>query len=196
MTLFSLSLILFLIIDPIGNIMPTLTLVEGTPNPRRIIIKEMLIALLIMVIFNYIGEILFEILGLSEITLNLSSGIILFLAALRILFPPALPFSYDLPKGTPFLVPLAIPMISGPALLATIMLFAHLIPSQIQMLSAIVIAWIAATIILLFAAPIKRVLGANGLIAAARLIGIVLAMISIQRIMDGINAFVMNHYAA
>jgi multiple antibiotic resistance protein len=159
MSLFSVTLVLFLIMDPIGNLSAFHSMVKEL-DPRRqywIIFREMLIALAAMLFFNYLGEFIFDFLGLSETTVRLSSGIILFLIAIKILFTAADSPRANLPKGEPFIFPLAIPLIAGPALMATIMLYAHLEQLQSVMLAAIFIAWLLSFLIFLSAGPIKLV---------------------------------------
>lgn len=191
MTFANIILILFLIMDPIGNITPFLTLVkELEPNRQKwIVFREMLIALAIMVGFNLIGAYILQFLDLSESTVYLASGLILFLIAIRILFPSATNLRSKLPSGEPFIFPLAVPLIAGPGVLATIMLYSDGVHFEGMMLAAIAIAWLAAVVILYFADPIKRVLGNNGLIASERLIGMVLVLLSVQRILEGIIVF-------
>ena len=190
MTLAFLAIILFLIIDPMGNVSSYQKLMNHIPPERRtkVAIREMLIALGVMVIFNELGEVLFHFLGLSELGLRIASGVILFIIALKILFPKSQDQHQDLP-GEPCVFPLAIPMIAGPALLATIMLYAHLEPSQPIMLTAIFIAWGASSLVLFFSSFFERVLGTNGLTACERLMGMVLVLISIQRLAAGIELF-------
>lgn len=191
MTLINISIILFLIMDPIGNISSFLNLTsELPPNRRRmIIIREMAIALAAMLIFNYLGEFIFNVLQVSEIALRLTSGAILFLVAIKILFPSIDSLRANLPAGEPFVTPLAIPLIAGPSLLATIMLFAHIEPSQLTMLGAILIAWCAAAIILVFGDRLQKALGTNGLVACERLMGMILIMLAIQRFLEGVQMF-------
>lgn len=191
MSLFNISLVLFLIMDPIGNLSSYLSMVKEL-NPKRqnwIIFREMLIALLVMLFFNYLGEYIFNILSLSEITVRLSSGVILFLIAVKILFTAPDSLRANLPKGEPVIFPLAIPLIAGPALMATIMLYAHLEPYQSVMIAAILIAWFLSISIFLFAGTIKRILGINGLMACERLIGMILVLIAVQRFLEGILLF-------
>lgn len=191
MSLFNVTVALFLIMDPVGNLSTYLSLVKGL-NPTRqkwIIFREMLIALAVMFFFNYLGEYLFDFLDLSETTVRLSSGVILFLIAVKILFTASDSPRANLPKGEPFIFPLAIPLIAGPALMATIMLYAHLEPTQSVMLFAILIAWFLSILIFLFAGPIKRILGENGLMACERLIGMVLVLVAVQRFLEGILLF-------
>ncbi|MEI8125165.1 MAG: MarC family protein [Parachlamydiaceae bacterium] len=192
MDLFNVAVILFLIMDPIGNISSVLNLLEKTPAAyhKRIIGREMLIALGVMVLFNFIGEFIFNILEVSETTLRLASGAILFLVAIKTLFPAIDSPRANLPAGEPFITPLAIPLTASPALLATIMLFAHLEPSQLSMLGAILASWALATVVLLFGDRLKKVMGINGLLACEKLMGMVLVMLAIQRFLEGVQQFV------
>lgn len=191
MTLFSIMLVLFLIMDPFGNISSYLSLMSDTPVKRRkwILFREMLIALAVMLFFNYLGEYIFIILGLSETTVRLSSGIILFLIAIKILFPSDDSIRANLPKGEPFIIPLAIPLIVGPSLMATIMLYARMESSQALMIYAIILSTLAVGFVLFFAEGIKKVLTQNGLTACERLMGMVLVLIAIQRFLEGIILF-------
>lgn len=192
MNFFNLTIILFLIMDPIGNISSFLNLLKDLPKMqrRKIIIREMLIALAAMVIFCFIGEFIFDVLEISETTVKLASGAILFLVAIKILFPSVDSLRANLPAGEPFITPLAIPLIAGPSLLATIMLFARLEPSQTTMLSAIVLAWLMAVGVLLLGSRLQKIVGSNGLMACERLMGMVLVMLAIQRFAEGIHQFV------
>lgn len=192
MNLFSLIIILFLIMDPIGNISSFQTLLKDLPKQKRrkIIVREMLIALAAMVLFNFVGEYIFLVLDINETTVQLASGVILFLVAIKILFPSVDSLRANLPAGEPFITPLAIPLIAGPSLLATIMLFARLEPSQPLMLAAILIAWLMAVAVLLLGSRLQNILGTNGLMACERLMGMVLVMLAIQRFAEGLQQFV------
>jgi len=198
MTLFTLAVILFLIMDPVGNITSYLKMVKGiAPRKQRwIVMREMGIALLTMIIFNYLGETLFDIFQLSEISLRLTIGVIMFLIALKIIFPSVDSLRANISEEEPFIIPLAIPLIAGPSLLASIMLFAHLESSQAMMLTAILLAWGASALVLLCAQPLHRFLGNNGLLACERLMGMILIMLAIQRFCEGIQQFVGKCVAA
>lgn len=191
MSLFNIALVLLLIMDPIGNISSYQSMVKELDSRRQtwIVFREMIIALLVMIGFNYLGEFIFDFLDLSETTVRLSSGVILFLIAVKILFTAPDSLRANLPKGEPFIFPLAVPLIAGPGLMATIMLYAHLEPYQSIMLIAILIAWGLSALILFFSNTIKRVLGTNGLMACERLIGMVLVLIAVQRFLEGILLF-------
>lgn len=191
MSFLNLVVILFLIMDPVGNISSFISqLKEIAPEKRKIVIlREMLIALAVMIFFNFLGEFIFYVINVSETTVRITSGVILFLIAIKILFPSTDSLRANLPEGEPFVSPLAIPLIAGPSLLATIMLFAKL-TSQTYLLGAILIAWLLAVGILLAGNLLQKTLGNNGLIASERLMGMLLAMLAIQRFLEGIQQFV------
>lgn len=196
-SIFSIALMLFLIIDPVGNIASYLTLMSDVDPKRRnlVLVREMGIALVLMLLANFLGEYIFDLLGISKTTVFLASGVILFLIAIKILFPTQDSFRANLPKGEPFIVPLAIPLTAGPSLLATIMLYASLEPSDLMMVAAIFAALIAATLVL-FAAPVlKRLLRTNGLLALEKLMGMVLVLLAVQRLAEGIQLFLKGYYS-
>lgn len=192
MSLLSTTLVLFFIMDPIGNVSSFLSMMRNQP-PRRqayLVMREMFFALILMLLFNFLGEYLQAVLELSDTSVHLATGVVLLLAALGILFPGPRSVRAALPPGEPFLVPLAIPLISGPALLATIMLYSQQEESMLLMLAAIFIAWSGSVAILLLGPLLSRVMGRNGLIAAERLIAMVLVMLAIQRFSEGVRLFI------
>lgn len=165
---------------------------KNVPEERKnkVAFREMLIALAVMLLFNELGELLFHLMGLSELGLRIASGVILFLIAIKILFSSKDNIrNRDFP-GEPTVFPLAIPLLAGPGVLATIMLYAHLEPSRPLMLTAIITAWGLSSLILYFSSFFQRILGSNGLSAIERLVGMVLVLIAIQRIAAGIQLFV------
>lgn len=192
LSLFSITLVLFLIMDPLGNINSFREMLKRIDRKKQkyVILREMLIALIAMLAFNFLGEVIFDNLQVTETTVEISSGVILFLAALKVLFPTKDSPRSNLPKEDPFIVPLAIPLIAGPSLLATIMLYAHMETSQYIMVAAILISWILASVILLMGNRLHALLGDNGLIAFEKLMGMVLILLAIQRIFEGVENFI------
>jgi multiple antibiotic resistance protein len=188
MTLITLTLLLFLIMDPIGHVKPFLKCLEGIDPKRQnfIIWREMFIALAFMLAFNALGEAIFSVLAISDSTIYLASGLILFIVAIKIIFPRPEPEDAFSMSGEPFIVPMAIPMIAGPALLATIMLYADTETRIMPMLGAIVLAWLASSIILLNSKRIIKVLGSSGVTACEKLMGMVLVLIAVQRFAAGV----------
>lgn len=191
MSLLTISLILFLIMDPVGNISSYLSLTEGLNPARRrlVLLREVGIAMTAMLLFNYLGEYIFDLLAISRSTVCLVCGAVLFLIAIKILFPSKDGLRTNLPKGEPFITPLAIPLLAGPSLLATIMLFADLQSSQSLMLFAIVIAATGSFAVLLIAPYLLRFLGNNGILALEKLMGMILVLLAIQRLTEGVQHF-------
>lgn len=194
MTIFSLTLIFFLIMDPLGHVKSFISYLEDLKSRRQkiVIMREMLLALITTLVFNFLGEYLFHLLEIKETTAYLASGLILFLVAIKILFPRSELADAPKPVGEPFLVPLAIPMIAGPALLATVMLYASTEPSPWTTLIAVAISWTASCVILLCSRSLLKLLGPGGLTACEKLMGMILVLLSIQRIMQGIILFQAN----
>lgn len=188
MTILTVSLILFLVMNPLGQLKAFAKTLDGI-NPKRaheILTRELLIALGVMLLFDSLGEHIFNLLKISDVTVYLSLGIVLFLGALKILFPRADDYGFRKPEGEPFLVPIAIPMIAGPALLATIMLYAQTEPGAYTTIIANAIAWFCGALVLLNHKRLLGFLGTSGVIAFEKLMGMVLMLIAVQRFMEGV----------
>jgi multiple antibiotic resistance protein len=196
-SLFSITIVLFLIMDPVGNITAFLSLMSEVEEKKRkwVLIREILIAVAAMYLINYCGKYLIDVLEISKTTITLTSGLILFLVALKILFPGPQSLRLNLPKGEPFIIPLAIPLIAGPSLLATILLYAQLQESYLMMTWAIAIASLATYVVFLLAPFLFRVLGQNGLLALEKLMGMVLILIAVERFTGGLHLFIHTHGA-
>jgi multiple antibiotic resistance protein len=184
---------LFLIIDAFGNVNPFLDILKHVDRKRYWIVvsREMLIALGFMLFFHFFGDWLLDILQLSEITVWIASGIILFIAALGVIYPTdkSVRISSKRHQQEPFIVPLAVPLVAGPALLATIILYAHIQEDPICSLLAIISAWALSSFILLSGRTLHRWIGNNGLLALERLFALILVIMATQRIMLGIKLF-------
>lgn len=191
-SLLTLTVTLLLIMDPLGNVISFLTLMKGLSPARQryVLFREMLIALGVMFLFYYLGEYIFLFLQVSEASVRLATGLILFITAIKILFPASNSLRSYMPPGEPFITPLAIPLIAGPSLLATIMLYAHMEECQMPMIAAMLIAWMAAIAVFFCAGKLQHYLGKSGLMACERLTGMILVMIAIQRFAEGIQLFV------
>jgi multiple antibiotic resistance protein len=183
---------LFLIMDPLGNVPVFLAILKDMPpqRRRRILLREVLIAYAVLLAFLFLGRYVLQILHLEQETISIAGGIVLFLIALRMIFPAAGGLHADTPEGEPFIVPLAIPLIAGPSTLAALLLLQRMQPGATgQLFIALTIAWALTAIILLAAPYLYRILGQRGLIAMERLMGMLLVMISVQMLMDGVSHF-------
>ncbi|NGX33703.1 MAG: hypothetical protein K1060chlam1_00043 [Candidatus Anoxychlamydiales bacterium] len=191
-SLFSLSLSLFIVLNAFGNIPLFLSLLKGIPRKRQkqIVFRELLIALVIIIVFNYIGVWLLKFLNVTQEIVQIAGGVILFLLSLKMLFPKEkTKIEKELKKITePFIVPLAIPLIAGPAVLAAVMVYSPQIPNVI-MIGAIFIAWAATLIILVLSAHLSDWVGDRGLIAIERLMGFIMVLIAIQMFLTGLKIF-------
>jgi len=193
MDIISAATLLFLVMDPLGNIPVFLSVLETVPRERRtrVLIRELLLALLVLVAFLYFGQHLLGFLGLSEHSIRIAGGIILFLIALKMVFPVSRSaHTPDELVGEPLLVPLAIPMVAGPSAMAVVMLLSTNDPSRMtEWLLALLAAWFLSSVILISATGLKRYLGQRGLIAMERLMGMLLIAIAVQMLLEGITAY-------
>jgi multiple antibiotic resistance protein len=192
MTLVSAALLLFLVIDPLGNIPFFLAALQSVPAERQrlVVVRELSFALLVLVFFLFAGRFLLDLLHISEPALTTAGGVILFLIALRMIFPSSQHPLAEPVKGEPFLVPLAVPYVAGPSALATELLLTSREPERWpEWLAALLLAWLATAVILYFASGMRRLLRERGLIALERLMGMVLITVSIQMLMNGVDQF-------
>ncbi|MBS0607391.1 MAG: NAAT family transporter [Parachlamydiales bacterium] len=194
--LLSMAFALFLLMDPIGNV-PIFISVLKDIDPKRhqyIIFRELVIALIIIISFDFLGDLLLEFLNVEQATLLIAGGIILFIIALKMIFPGRRDPDVDIsPDKEPFIVPLAIPLVAGPAVLAAVILYSHEQYNEWITIGAIVLAWLASTIILLSASYLKKLLGWRGLVACERLMGLLLILISVQMFLNGLILFLGPH---
>ena len=192
MTIASTALLLFLILDPLGNIPVFLGLVKSLPPARQriVIMRELLIALIVLMLFLWGGQYALDLMHLRQESVSIAGGIILFLIGLRMIFPSPHGLVGDLPEGEPFIVPMAIPMIAGPSGMAAVMLLGSQDPGRMgDWMLALVIAWAITAAILFSATYLQRWLGTRVLTAIERLMGMVIVAISVQMLMDGIASF-------
>ncbi|HQU71559.1 MAG TPA: YhgN family NAAT transporter [Calditrichia bacterium] len=188
--IWSAAAILFLVMDPLGNIPVVLSLLKDVDEQRRrpIIIRELLIALGVLLIFLFFGQKLLNFLELQQESVSISGGIILFIIALRMIFPTRSGVMGETPDGEPFIVPLAIPLIAGPSALATLILMVRSNPERmLDWGLALLGAWALTAVIMISAPFFYRILRRRGLAAVERLMGMLLIMISVQMLINGIR---------
>jgi len=189
----SAAFLLLLVLDPFGNLPLVISsLANVSPARRRaVVLRECVFAYGILLAFMAGGRVFLEFLQLSETSLSIAGGIILFLIALRMVFHHPEGIFGDPPDTEPFLVPLAIPAIAGPSAIATVMLMASRDPSRIGgWIAALTAAMMVTTVVLLAADSVQRVLGTRGVAALERLMGLVLTAIAVQMLLNGVTDFV------
>jgi len=183
---------LILIMDPFGNIPIFLSVLSqfDLKKQRQIILREMVMALIILIGFLFFGQYILNGLHITPPALGIAGGLILFLISIKMIFPPNEKVKDAEHEEEPFLVPLAIPMIAGPSSMATLMLFASQFPQRkLEWLGALVLAWCVSLIVLLGSQFFNRVMGKRGLRAAERLMGMILTTMSVQMLLNGVENY-------
>jgi multiple antibiotic resistance protein len=186
----SAAVVLFFVMDPLGNAPLFLSLLKGIEPRRRryIIARELLIALVILFAFLFFGQSLLDLLELEQESVTIAGGIVLMIIGLRMVFPTQEGVMGVTDDGEPFIVPLAIPLIAGPSALATLILMVGSEPAALSRWAmALLLAWGAAALVLSFAPLLYDLLKDRGLMALERLTGMLLIMIAVQMLMNGLQ---------
>ncbi|MBD9537134.1 Marc family transporter [Stenotrophomonas sp. ATCM1_4] len=192
MTILSAALLLFLILDPLGNIPVFLSLLKPlAPRRQRIVlVRELLIALAVLMAFLWGGKYALELMHLRQESVAIAGGIVLFLIGIRMIFPKPEGLMGAVPDGEPFIVPMAIPLVAGPSGMAAVMLMGSNEPDRLGDWSlALLLAWGATAAILMSATLLYKLLGARALTALERLMGMLLVAISVQMLLDGLATY-------
>ncbi len=192
MTILSAALLLFLILDPLGNIPVFLSLLKPlAPKRQRVVlVRELLIALAVLMGFLWGGKYALELMHLRQESVAIAGGIVLFLIGIRMIFPRPEGLMGAVPDGEPFIVPMAIPLVAGPSGMAAVMLMGSNEPDRLADWSlALLLAWGATAAILMSATLLYKLLGARALIALERLMGMLLVAISVQMLLDGLATY-------
>ncbi|MDO9403100.1 MAG: MarC family protein [Polaromonas sp.] len=191
-TFASATILLLLITDPLGNIPIFANALRNVAPERRarVILREVLIAFLLLLTFMFIGDSFLRVMNLSELSLQIAGAVILFLIALRMIFP--VPSTGTEPmKGEPLIVPLAIPALAGPSALATVLLLVSQAPSRrMEWIGALCVTMAVCAIVLVLAERIQRVLGDRVVLAFERLMGLILVAIAVEMLLRGIRIFI------
>ena len=191
-TFASATILLILITDPVGNIPLFANALKNVAPQRRpwVIVREVLIAFALLLTFMFVGDTFLRLMNLSELSLQIGGGVILFLIALRMIFPP--PPGSEPPDlvGEPLIVPLAIPALAGPSALATVLLLVSQAPERrLEWVAALCVTMAVSAIVLVLAERIQRLLGERFVVAIERLMGLVLVSVAIEMLLRGIKTF-------
>ncbi len=191
---FAIAISLFLVMNAMGNVPLFIGLLTKFPvvKQRRIILREMLIALGILLVFTFFGDELLKGLGISQAVIGIGGGILLFLIALGMIFPRQ--DTVKSPREEPLIVPLAMPLVAGPGSISAVMVYAEHSQSNLLTAGALLAAWIPSFVILMLSANIRDYLGEKGLTACARLGGMILTLISVQMFTQGIVRLVHENF--
>ncbi len=183
---------LFFVMDSIGNVPLFVSVLSHVAPERRlrVVIRELLIALLVLLVFLFAGPLIIDALQVAEPALSISGGVILLLIAIKMIFPTGDNIFGDAPEGEPLVVPLAVPLTAGPAAMAMVLLLVAREPHRILwLLLAVCVAWALTAAVLLLSLPLSKFLGKRGLVAIERLMGMILTTIAVQMFLTGIDQF-------
>ena len=188
----SAGILLFLIMDPLGNIPLFLSLLKNVAPRRRrwVLVRELLIALCVLFAFLLGGGFILRILQLKQESVSIAGGLVLFLIGVRMIFPPKEGLFGETGGGEPFIVPMAIPSVAGPSTMAALLLLANQQPGRLGAWSlALFAAWLGTAAILLSSTYLFRWLGEQVLTALERLMGMLLVALSVQMFLGGVVAY-------
>lgn len=189
-TFASAVILLLLITDPFGNIPIFANALRPVPPRRRarVILREVSIAFGLLLSFMFAGDRFLRLMNLSDLSLQLAGGVVLFLIALRMIFPPP-PVPGLQQQGEPLIVPLAIPALAGPSAMATVMLLVSQAPERrLEWVAALSVTMAVCAVVLVLAERIQRVVGERVVIAFERLMGLILVAISVEMLIRGLKA--------
>lgn len=196
MTLYTLTITLLLVMDPLGNI-PVFLAILKKFSPRRqmqIIIREAVIAFIVLSMFVFFGEYILHGLHITMPALSIAGGVILFIIALRMIFPPPKFVEKDEhEEEEPIVVPLAVPLTAGPSAMAVVLLFVTSQPTHMWLIfAALVIASVIFTVIMLCSRYLMKILGHRGLTALERLMGMILTTVAVEMFLSGVTQFLQH----
>ncbi len=195
MTFVSTVILFLLVIDPFGNIPIFVSALKELPAKRRmlVVLREHLFAFVIFVVFMFFGREFLALLRLSDYSMGIAGGVVILLVALRMIFPSREGIFGEFPQGEPFFVPLAVPCIAGPSTLTAILLLVAQAPERRwTWILAMSVVMVVSAMVALGAGRLAKTLGDRGIAGFERLVGLMLAAVSVDMLLRGIEKYV--HY--
>jgi small neutral amino acid transporter SnatA (MarC family) len=189
-TFASATILLLLITDPLGNIPIFVNSLRAVPPERRarVIVREVLIAFGLLLAFMFVGQRFLQAMSLSDVSLQIGGAVVLFLIALRMIFPPP-PQDSPIPATEPLIVPLAIPALAGPSAMATVLLLVSQAPDRrLEWVGALSVTMLVCAVVLLLAERLQRIVGLRVVSAFERLMGLILVSISVEMLIRGLKS--------
>jgi MarC family membrane protein len=186
--------VLLLVLDPLGNLPVFISILRSVSRKRRrrIVARECLIAFGALLLFMLVGKTFLNLIHLSERSLEVAGGVILFMVAIRMVFPGPSGMFGDLGEKEPFIFPLAIPLIAGPSAMATVLLLASRQPGRvIEWGAALTCAMLVTAAVLLSANRLHLALGDSVISGIEKLMGLILTAIAVEMILAGVHRYFM-----
>ncbi len=197
-TFLTIAAAIFFVLNATGQIPLFLAMLArfDEKRQRKIIIRELTVALAILLLFTFFGDDILRILGITRPIIAIAGGVLLFLISLSMIFPKAEADNAEKALlHEPMIIPLAIPVITGPGAITTVMLYSHETGSAFLVAAAVFAAWVPSLIIILLGSYIKKLLGEKGLIAVERLGGMLVCLIGIQMLTNGLLGLVKDYFS-
>lgn len=195
---FTIAATIFFVLNATGQIPLFLAMLARFDQKRQLMIitRELTIALVILLMFTFFGDAILRIIGITRPIIAIAGGVLLFLISLGMIFPSA---DANTPEKAlhqePMIIPLAIPIITGPGAITAVMLYAHETGNAFLVAGAAIAAWVPSLIILLLGSYIKQILGEKGLVAVERLGGMLVCLIGIQMLTSGLLILVTEYFS-
>lgn len=191
---------LFVIIDPIGLFPIFVSLTQGVPEKerRRIGLRACITAFFLFAVFAFLGETVLGGIGISMPAFRIAGGILLFVTAFDMLFERRTKRREDQAEEAeedypdPSIFPLSIPLLAGPGAITSVILLAGQdsgIQSTLAVLGVVLLVLAIVFCLFLIAGALERLLGRTGITVITRLLGMLLAALSVQFILDGLKDF-------
>lgn len=197
-SLVSAFVLLLLVLDPFGSLPVFLSVMRGVPRERRlrVALREACIAFAVLLLFLFAGQGFLRLMRLSERSLEVAGGVILFIVAARMIFASGRRvFSVDDEHGgprEPFIFPLAVPLLAGPSAMATVLLLASRQPAQmLDWVGAITAAMAVCAVVLAACDRLHAWLGDQVVTALEKLMGLVLTAVAVEMILAGLKRYFM-----
>lgn len=183
---------LFLMLDPIGNtgILNKIICNYSPADQKRILKRECVFALLIMLVFYGFGSIFLAALDISQAAVEITGSIILTIFAMNLLFPHTSSIKFVTDGQEPYFVPIATPIIAGPSCLATIILYSHESTNKEAVMIGILLAWCACASIIVLAPTISRIAGKTGIKVMEQFMGLLCSILAVRLFLKGVTTFI------
>jgi multiple antibiotic resistance protein len=187
-----LAVLLFLVSDPFGNLPLVLATLRNLPETRyrRAVVRETIAAFVILALFAWAGDAILTRFGIAQASLHVAGGIVLFLISLRMIFEGASDITDERYQDDPWLVPIAVPWIAGPAALTTVIVLktqSH-VPLH-EVLGALGVVFVMALVIFIFGRRVAGWLKPAGLKAIERFMGLLLCLLAVNMTLYGIKLY-------
>ncbi len=186
------ALLLFLVIDPFGNLPFVLSVIGEVPMARyrRIILRETMLAFSILALFALAGEQLLGYLNIEQAAIAVAGGVILFLISLKMIFRSASEIFDDSYRDNPFLVPIAVPSLAGPSAITAVMILrTQQQTAFVTLMVSLCMVMVVTAAVFLLGRQLSEHLGQRGLRATEKLMGLLLNLVAVNMMLVGVRDF-------